>query len=209
MEGIAMAVTLTTPNTLLGTFAPRTDSAKWASGLATVVFGSLFIAICSHINVPVWPVPVTLQTLAVALVAAAFGWRVGVATLVLYIVEGLCGLPVFAGSSGPLSIFSPSFGFILGFVPMAAIIGRAADAGLSKKLFPMLAITLAADVVCFAIGFVWLAGFFMIAKNAGLGTAATNGFIYGVQPFIIWDILKMAFVTLSVAGGWSLLNRKA
>ena len=88
-----MAVTLTTPKTLLGSFAPRTDAARLVSGLATIVLGSLLIAVASKINVPTWPIPVTLQTLAVALVAAAFGWRIGVATVVAYIAEGLVGLP--------------------------------------------------------------------------------------------------------------------
>src|SRR6185437_10251227 len=101
-EGITMAVTLTTPKTLLGTFVPSTDAAKLVSGLVTIVLGTLFLTICSKINVPTWPISVTLQTLAVAVLAAAFGWRVGVATVILYIVEGLSGLPVFSVGGGPL-----------------------------------------------------------------------------------------------------------
>ena len=208
MEGIAMAMTLTTPNTLLGTFAPRTESAKLVSGLATVVLGSLFIALCSKISVPVWPIAVTLQTMAVAAVAASFGWRIGVATVALYIVEGLSGLPVFAVGGGLAYAAGPSFGFILSYLLMALIVGRAADAGLSKNFLQMFAVMLAADVAVFAIGFAWLAAFYMNARGLGLGDALPKSFAGGVQPFIIWDILKMAFAALSVVGGWKLLDRK-
>jgi len=208
MEGIAMAVTLTTPKTLLGTFAPQTDSAKLASGLATIVLGTLFITICSKINVPTWPISVTLQTMAVAILAAAFGWRIGVATVLLYIVEGLSGLPVFSVGGGPLYLFSPAFGFIIGFIPMAAIIGRAADGGMSRQLLPLIGIMLIADVVCFAIGYAWLAVFLMNVKGMAAGNAAAAAFAGGVQPFIVWDILKMGFAAVSVAGAWALLPKK-
>ena len=65
-----MAVTLTTPNTLLGVFQPKGDAARLASNLATVVLGTLLITICAKINVPVWPVPVTLQGFAIAALSA-------------------------------------------------------------------------------------------------------------------------------------------
>ena len=203
-----MAVTLTTPKTLLGTFAPKTDSAKLVSGLATVVLGTLFITLCSKINVPTWPISVTLQTLAVAAVAAAFGWRIGVATVLLYIVEGLSGLPVFSVGAGPLYVFSPAFGFILGFIPMAAIIGRAADGGLSRRLLPLFGTMLLADAACFAIGYAWLGVFLVDAKGMPVGNAAAAAFAGGVQPFLVWDILKMAFAAVSVAGAWALLPKK-
>ena len=78
------------------------------------MLGTVLLAIAAQIKVPVMPVPVTLQSLLVALFAAAFGWRIGVATVALYIIEGLSGLPVFAGGGGPLYVLSPTFGFILG-----------------------------------------------------------------------------------------------
>jgi len=204
-----MAVTLTTPKTLLGTLAPKSDAARLGSALATVVLGTLLIALCSKINVPTWPVPVTLQTFAVAALAAAFGWRIGVATVLLYIVEGLAGLPVFAGPvAGPLYALSPAFGFIVGFLPMAAIIGKAADEGLSRSMFQLFAVTLAADAVCFAIGFLWLAAYLNLAKGVGFGDVFGLSFSNGVQPFLVWDILKMGFAAVSVAGAWTLVRRK-
>jgi biotin transport system substrate-specific component len=203
-----MAVTLTTPKTLLGSFAPRTDAARLVSGLATIVLGSLLIAVASKINVPTWPIPVTLQTLAVALVAAAFGWRIGVATVVAYIAEGLIGLPVFSVGGGPLYVLSPAFGFILGFIPMAAIIGWAADRGLSRRAFQLFAVMLAGDAACFALGYAWLSTYLVSAKGLGADAALPMAFQTGVQPFVLWDLVKLAFAAVSVAGAWPLLGRK-
>ena len=204
-----MAVTLTTPKTLLGTVAPKADMAKLVSGLATIVLGTLFITICSKINVPTWPISVTLQTLSVAIVAAAFGTRVGVATVLLYIVEGLSGLPVFSVGGGPMYALSPAFGFIVGFIPMAFIIGRAADAGLSRNLLQLLAVMLAADAVCFVIGYVWLAAYLGAANGSGFLAMLSPAFTKGVQPFLAWDLLKMAFAAATVTGAWGLLRKKA
>ncbi|MDR3475279.1 MAG: biotin transporter BioY [Devosia sp.] len=203
-----MAVTLTTPKTLLGAFAPATGSARLASGLATIVLGTLFITLCSKINVPTWPISVTLQTLSVAVLAAAFGARIGVATVLLYLVEGLSGLPVFSVGGGPLYALSPAFGFILGFIPMAYIIGRAADAGLSRNALQLLAVSLLGDAVCFAIGYLWLAVYLGNATGAGFAGVLSPAFTKGVQPFLVWDILKMAFAAVSVSGAWMLVRPK-
>ena len=202
-----MAVTLTTPKTLLGAFAPKTDAARLASAIGTVVIGSLFIALCSKINVPTWPISVTLQTMAVAMLAAAFGWRVGVATVVLYIAEGLAGLPVFAVGAGPLYALSPAFGFILGFIPMALIIGRAADMGMSRRLLPLLGVMLLADAVVFVIGYTWLVAF--LSHGHAVGAVLGSAFDGAIKPFVVWDIVKMAFAAVSVAGAWTMVRRKA
>jgi biotin transport system substrate-specific component len=204
-----MAVTLTTPKTLLGTFAPKSDAAGYAAGLATVVLGTLFITLCSKISVPVWPIPVTLQTFAVAALAAAFGWRIGLATVALYIVEGLAGLPVFAGiAAGPAYLFGPTGGFILGFLPMAVIVGRAADMGLSRRLAPLFVTMLVADAVVFALGYAWLVVVLSGLKGVGYDAVMGPAFDGAVKPFVVWDILKMAFAALSVAGAWTLVRRK-
>jgi biotin transport system substrate-specific component len=212
-----MAVTLTTPNTILGTLQPKGDAAKLVTNLATVVMGSLLLAISARISVPVMPVPVTLQTLAVAVIAAGFGWRIGVATVALYIVEGLSGLPVFATGGGLDYITRPSFGFIIGYLPMAFIIGRAADLGASRKLLPMFLAAVVGDAVAFAFGFAWLLGVSALILQQGaalpswldqsnLLASAFNG---AVKPFIVWDIVKMAFAALTVTGIWAALRRKA
>ena len=142
-----MAVTLTTPNTLLGTFVPKSDATRLVSTIATVVLGTLFITLCSKINVPTWPVPVTLQTFGVAALAAAFGWRVG-----------------------------------------AMLLG---------------------DAVVLAVGFAWLLALAGNASWIDHSNVVGSAFAKAVQPFIVWDALKMAFAALTVTGIWALLRRKA
>ena len=82
-----MALMLTTPNTVLGALSPKSGTARLVANAVTVVLGSLLLALSAKISVPVMPVPVSLQTLAVAALAAGFGWRIGVATVALYILE--------------------------------------------------------------------------------------------------------------------------
>jgi biotin transport system substrate-specific component len=204
-----MAVTLTTPNTLLGVFQPKGDAARLASNLATVVLGTLLITICAKINVPVWPVPVTLQSFAIAALAAAFGLRIGVATVALYLLEGAFGLPVFAGASAGIPyLMGPTGGFLLGFLVMAAIIGYAADRGASSKPLALFGAMVVADAVLLVLGFVWL---LVLSGNAGWidqSDVVGSAFRGAIQPFVVWDILKMALAALTVTGAWNLLSKR-
>ncbi len=203
-----MAVTLTTPNTLLGVFQPKGDTAKLVSSLATVALGTLLLTICAKINVPVWPVPVTLQSFAVAALAAAFGARIGVATVALYLVEGALGLPVFATGGGLAYLMGPTSGFLFGFLVMAAIIGFAADRGASGKPLTLFAAMLAGGAVMFALGFAWLLAMAGQAGWLDQTNVVASAFAKAVQPFIIWDILKMALAALTVTGIWGLFAAK-
>jgi len=212
-----MALVLTTPNTILGTLQPKGDTAKLVANIATVVLGSLVLAISARISIPVMPVAVTLQTLAVAVIAAGFGWRIGVATVALYIVQGLSGLPVFATGGGLDYVLRPSFGFIVGYLPMAYIIGRAADMGASRKPIPMFLAMILGDAVAFVFGFGWLLAVSALILQQGAPLPAwldqtnllASAFNGAVKPFIIWDIVKMAFAALTVTGIWAALRRKA
>jgi len=212
-----MALTLTTPNTVLGALSPKSQSARLALNIVTVVLGSLVLAAAAKVSVPVMPVAVTLQSMAVAILAASFGARIGVATVALYILEGLSGLPVFATGGGIGYLMSPSFGFIVGWLAMAYIIGRATDLGASNRVFVLFGAMLLADAVSFAFGFTWL----LVVANIIVGSgAALPGWLQAtdligtawngaVAPFVVWDVLKMAFAALSVVGAFKLISRKA
>lgn len=198
---------LTTPNTLLGLYQPKGDVAKLASNFATIVLGTLLITACAKINVPVWPVPVTLQGFAVAALAAAFGARIGVATVALYLLEGALGLPVFATGGGLPYLVGPTGGFLLGFLAMAAIIGRAADRGASGKPMALFAAMLAGNATLFALGFAWLLLLSGQAQWLDQSNLVASAFAKAVQPFILWDILKMALAALTVSGIWTQLKK--
>lgn len=203
-----MAVTLTTPNTLLGTFQPKSDAAKLATNLATVVLGTLVITIAAKINVPVWPVPVTLQSLAIAALAAAFGARIGVATVALYLAQGAMGLPVFATGGGLPYLMGPTGGFLLGFLFMAGIIGFAADRGASAKPMTLFGAMLVGEVVLLALGFAWLLLLSGQAQWIDQTNVVASAWAKAVQPFLVWDVLKMALAALTVTGAWTLMGKK-
>lgn len=203
-----MAVTLTTPNTLLGVFQPKSQVAKLATNAAIVVLGTLLITAAAKINVPVWPVPVTLQSFAIAALAAGFGMRIGVATVALYLAEGAFGLPVFATGGGLAYLVGPTSGFLLGFLAMAAIIGYAADRGASSRPFTLFGAMMVGNAVMFAFGFAWLVAMAGHAAWVDQTNVLASAFAKAVQPFIVWDILKMAFAALTVTGLWGLFARK-
>jgi biotin transport system substrate-specific component len=214
-----MALTLTTPNTLIGVLQPKTDAARIWTNVATVVLGTVLLTLSAKISVPVQPIPVTLQTLAVALIAASLGWRMAVATVALYLIEGLAGLPVFASGGGIGYVFRPSFGFLVGYLPMAALIGWACDRGASRNLFLLFGAMVLGDAIAFLFGFGWLMVVINMIVNAGaelpswpaldpqnlVGTAYEGA----VAPFILWDLIKMAFAAITIAGVWTLFRRKA
>ena len=212
-----MALTLTTPNTVLGVLSPKSQSARLVANLVTVVLGSFVLALSARISVPVMPVPVTLQTLAVAVLAAGFGWRIGVAIVALYLIQGLAGLPVFATGGGIDYLLRPSFGFLVGYLPMAYIIGRATDLGASGRPALLFLAMIVGDAVAFAFGFTWLlvVSNIIIQSGAALpswldaGNLVTTAWNGAIAPFVLWDVLKMAFAALSLVGIWKLLPRKA
>ena len=202
-----MAASLTTSNTMLGTLAPVGATAKLATSVVTVLVGTLLLTLSAKLSVPVWPVPVTLTSLAVAAMAAAFGWRVGVATVAAYLLEGALGLPVFASGGGLAYFAGPTTGFLLGYLPMAYIIGRAADLGASNRPLRLFWAMLLGDAALFVLGFVWLLA---MAGHAGFvdqTNVVGSAFAAAVQPFIVWDMLKMALAAVSITGAWTLLHR--
>ena len=126
-----------------------------------VVGGSLFIAIAAQISVPMLPVPMTLQTLAILIVGLTFGARMGALTVLAYLGEGAMGLPVFANGGNGAAFFGPTAGFLVGFVMMAAIVGYAADRGV-KGLVGTAAVALLASAL-------------LVHPGRGLGDGAGRG----------------------------------
>ncbi len=116
------------------TFAPTAGTpakgVNWGRFAALAIAGTLALALSAKVQIPFYPVPMTLQTLAVLAIGAAFGLRLAAATVALYLIEGLLGLPVFAGAvAGPAYMFGPTGGYLLGFLASAAFVGFAADRG--------------------------------------------------------------------------------
>lgn len=156
------------------------------------VAGSLLIALSAKIKVPMWPVDMSLQTLAIFTIAAVFGLKLGLATILLYLAEGAFGLPVFQGTPergiGLAYMVGPTAGYLVGFVLMTAITGWAADRGWWRNPLKIGAAMLVGEIILLALGAAWLMYLFGVQQ----------GIEYGIGPFIVPDILK-----LSLAAGFA------
>jgi biotin transport system substrate-specific component len=176
-----------------------------------VLVGSAILAVSAKVKVPFWPVPMTLQTFAVMAIAAAYGSRLAVATVVAYLLEGALGLPVFTNTpplvAGPAYFLGTTGGFLLGFVPLAAIVGTAADRGWDRSITKLFAAMIVADLVVFVIGFAWLAWGAQLASGA-TGIGAASAFTNGVAPFLLADLLKIVLAAVLIPTSWGLVEKR-
>lgn len=191
-------------NTATPTLANRvwpaaSSNQLWRAALLAVL-GSALVAICAQVNVPMVPVPMTLQTLAVLAIGGAYGSRLGAATLALYALEGAVGLPVFAQfTAGPAILMGPTGGYIVGFIAAAGLVGFLAERGFDRHVGKMFAATLLGAAVLYVPGLAWLATFV-----GGFAKAVE----YGLTPFIAGDLVKAALAALAFPAAWSLLGRR-
>jgi biotin transport system substrate-specific component len=185
---------------LVGRFIPAEGSARTLALAGFAILGSLILWASAKIQVPFYPVPMTLQTGAVAMLAAGYGLRLGLATVALYLLEGAFGLPVFAGGGGLAYLLGPTSGFLLGFLPATALVGWFAERGYDRKPVPLFGVMVAADAIVFLLGFVWLAWFATLSSGA-VGLGAGTAFAKAVQPYILSDLVKLALAACIVAAG--------
>ena len=164
-----------------------------------VISGSLLIWLAARIEAPFWPVPMTMQTLAVLALAAVLGRRLGVAAVALYLVEGALGLPVFAGSPergiGLAYMAGPTGGYLAGFLLAAAVVGHLA--GSARGPLRLFAVMLAGTALIYLPGVLWLSAF----------TGPKAAVMAGLVPFLPGDILKAAVAALAVTGLRSMPRR--
>lgn len=169
--------------------------------LLLVTAGITVVAALAQVEIPMWPVPITGQTLGVMLVAAALGFRRGVAALAGYLVLGLAGAPIFAGFTGSIAaIGKPSFGFVIGFVATAAVVGWLAERRWDRR--PLLSIALfgLASLIPFAFGIPYMAGVLAaMGSPVDLGGALALGFL----PFIVGGIVKWAIAAAALPAAWA------
>ena len=179
--------------------------------VAMVLLGSLFIAIAAQISVPMFPVPMTLQTLAVLIIGLTFGSRLGLATLLVYLGEGAMGLPVFAKGLNGVAFFGPTAGFLLGFVFLAWFVGLAVEKGWAKGVLRTALVCLVGSAAIYIPGILWpmaLAGVAGIEAGwigQGFGTYYWT---YFIAPFLLGDVVKAVLAAVIVSGGWAALKNR-
>ncbi len=173
------------PNTVSEPALAVQTGPRLAKAVICAGVGSLILAISAHVAVPFWPVPITLQTLAVLALGVALGPRLAAAAVLTYLVEGLAGLPVFAQGAGTAVLAGPTGGYIVGFLPAAVAAGWAARQGWLRQPISAFVAFLAADAIVFVCGVAWL------ATLVG-GERAIAG---GLVPFLLGEALKIALLT--------------
>lgn len=180
-----------------------TDRARaLALDAALVVAGATFVAALAQVEVPLWPVPITGQTLAVVVVGAALGARRGAAALVTYLLAGLAGLPVFAGFTGTIAaVAKPTFGFVLGFIVAAFVAGWFAERAWDRK--PLLAFVgfVAASAIPFVFGIPYMAFILNVVGGGSFGISEILAF--GLWPFVVGGLIKAAIAAVLIPAAWA------
>ena len=157
--------------------------------IAAVLAGSALLAISAQITVPMYPVPMTMQTLAVLLIGAFCGWRLAAEIVLAYMLEAELGLPVLAqGKTGVVTLVGPTGGYILGFLLAAVVVGWLAERGWHRTLPGLAASMLIGAVLVYLPGVPWLGAFIGMEKTIA----------YGVMPFLIGDAVKAALAGAAV-----------
>jgi biotin transport system substrate-specific component len=199
--GKIMAIA-TTMRPLVSLALPEKGAARLATQLFLAVLGTLVLTLSARTKVVLGPVDMSLQTLAIFLISAAFGLRLGLATLLLYMAEGAYGLPVFQSTPekgiGIAYMLGSTGGYLAGFVAMAAIVGWAADRGWDRSPIRLFGAMLSAEIVMMAMGFAWLA--ILIGPE--------KSWQFGVMPFITPDLIKVTLGAALVPAVWGLLPKR-
>ena len=154
------------------------------------LIGSIALAVSSKIKIPFYPVPMTMQTLVVLIIGIGFGWKLGLATVSLYLFEGIIGLPVFSGTPekgvGFIYFTGPTMGYLLGFLIAVYISGKFIyDNNLLKNFFKLL----------FATSFIYILGLTWLGNLIGLDKPI---FQLGAQPFLLAELFKILIATFAL-----------
>ena len=147
---------------------------------AVLVLGVAFLTAASWVQVPMWPVPMTMQTFAVLMVGALCGWRLGLATVVTWLALAV-QFPLLSEFK-TIGMVATTSGYLAAFVVMAAFVGWMAERGWTARPIPAFLVLLSADAFCFALGVAWL------AHAIGFDKAIQ----FGLLPFIVGDLVKIA-----------------
>jgi biotin transport system substrate-specific component len=156
-----------------------------ACGAVLAALGTALLTLSAKINLPLPYVPMTLQTLVVLLIGAAYGWRLGGITVIAYLAEGAIGLPVFAGPVGGFGpLIGPTAGYLFGFVVAAVIVGWLSERGWDRSVLLLFVAMGFGHMVILGCGFAWLA--------FGVKLGVEKAWLVGLAPFIAGAVVKNA-----------------
>lgn len=194
-----MSVLISNRPTIVDRLIPRSLTAD----IALIVSGSALTAALAQVALPLWPVPVTGQTLAVLLVGAALGSVRGAISMSLYVLLGAFGLPIFTAAKSGWA-FGPTLGYLVGFIAAAAVIGFFAERNWDRKWFGVALGFIAGNAIIYAFGLPWLS-IFLGAVGYPNDLAATIS--AGLAPFILGDAIKIVVASTLLPGAWALIKK--
>jgi biotin transport system substrate-specific component len=195
-----MTIQISSQAALIDRVIPRSA----INNVALILSGAVFTAYAAQLVIPMWPVPITAQTLAVLLVGSVLGATRGAISLIVYLSMGAVGLPVFSAATS-LS-FGPTFGYLIGFIAAAALVGYLSQRGWHRSVAGVLGSFVIANSAIYLFGLPWLAfalGSFGAANDFASVAAA------GLAPFILGDVIKMIVAAALLPLAWKFLGKKA
>ena len=171
-------------------FVKSFKQAKLIKYLFFALIGTIILAISSKIKIPFYPVPMTMQTLVILIIGIGFGWKLGIATVALYLFEGIIGLPVFSGTTekgiGLIYFTGPTMGYLLGFLVAVYFSGRFVyDNNVAKNFLKLFFAT----SLIYILGMIWLGS--LIGWDKPI-------FKLGAQPFLLAELFKILIATFAI-----------
>lgn len=178
------------------------DTSGWIKQAVLVLTGIVLLTISAKIKVPLPPVPITMQTFVVFGLGMVYGWKLGASTVLLYLIVGATGLPVFAGTPekgiGVAYMMGPTGGYLLGFVIAAAATGFFAEKGWDRKAVSTFLAMFIGNVIIYVPGLIWL------GNVVGWDKPVLE---WGMTPFLIGDIAKIILAMLVLPLAWKLVKK--
>jgi biotin transport system substrate-specific component len=195
---MAAATTVSAP--MISLALPQSGPLRLLAQIGLAVLGTVALTLSAKTKVVLGPVDLSLQTLVVLLIGAAFGWRLGVATLLLYLAEGAAGFAVFQSTPekglGIPYMLGTTGGYLAGFVVMAGLVGWAADRGWDRNVLKILGVMILADAIMLLMGTGWLATII----------GAEKAWQFGMVPFVVPDLIKAALAATLIPAAWSIVR---
>jgi biotin transport system substrate-specific component len=170
---------------------------------ALIIVSSILMCLAAKasIRLPYTPIDITLQTFVLLLVAAALGSKRGALAMILYLLEGAAGLPVFSQGGGWLYLFvAPSAGYLWSYPVAAFVVGWFSERGLDRNLITAFIAMLLGSVIIYIGGVSWL---FLLVVNHNLNLALQ----LGLYPFVVGDLIKIACVTALLPAAWQIVRK--
>ncbi len=172
---------------------------KTVFDIVMVVAGIVFVALLAHIRIPLpfTPVPITGQTLGVLMVGSVLGSRLGLLSLLFYLIVGAIGLPVFTGGSGIEYMTGATLGYLVSYPIVAGLMGYLSERGWDRKFSTTILAYALGSAIIYGLGMAWL---------AVLRGSLVEAFMLGVLPFLIGDAIKVAIAAAVLPGAWKLIG---